>query len=120
MKFELSEDWRSVNDDLDFKDYFTYKKIRTNKQITYYNDVLAFDIETSSFNEYTDDIEKDTEVYDYLKGQTIKIDQGIFSDIPDFNIIRRQLFGRLFFSKGQNFQPFHKMNIAMSFSSGNS
>lgn len=99
MKFELSEDWRSVNDDLDFKDYFTYKKIRTNKQITYYNDVLAFDIETSSFNEYTDDIEKDTEVYDYLKGQTIKIDQGIFSDIPDFNIIRKQLFGRLFFSK---------------------
>ena len=100
MKFELHEnEWSSVNDDLDFRDYFTYKKIRTNKQITYYNDVLAFDIETSSFNEYTDDIDKDTEVYDYLTGTKIRITQQTFADIPDFNMIRKRLFGRIYFSR---------------------
>ena len=99
MKFELHEDtWCSVNDDIDFSNYFTNKLIRTNKHISYYNDVLAFDIETSSFNEYTE-TEKDTEVYNYLLGTKIRISQKIYSDIPDFNMIRKQLFGRIYFSK---------------------
>ena len=48
--FSITENkWYSVHDDLNFDDFFTYKKIKTNKQIIYYNDVIAFDIETSSF-----------------------------------------------------------------------
>jgi hypothetical protein len=100
MKFSINEDhWYSVKDTFDFKDFFTYKKIKTNKQITYYNDVLAFDIETSSFNDYEQPEEKDHEVYEYLKGTKIKISQNFYSDIPDFNDLRKSLFGRLYFSK---------------------
>ena len=100
MKFSINEDhWYSVKDTLDFNEFFTYKKIKTNKQITYYNDVLAFDIETSSFNEYEEQEEKDTEVYQYLKGTKVKISQKFYSDIPDFNDIRKSMFGRLYFSK---------------------
>ena len=101
--FEIHEDsWYSVNDDLKFQDFFEFETIRTNKQITYYNDVLAFDIEASSFDE---DIEADTyadeEIYKYLLSIKIKITQRQFTDIPDFNLIRRSLFGRLYFSKSE-------------------
>ena len=85
MTFELHEnEYSSVNDDLNFDDFFTYKKIRTNKQITYYNDVIAFDIEASSFNDIEDTV-KDTEVYDYLTGITIRITQKNYED-SDFSI----------------------------------
>ena len=99
--FNINEDkWYSVHDDLNFEDVFSYKKIKTNKQITYYNDVLAFDIETSSFKEETQDVDyKDDEVYSYIRGIKIKIPQSIYSDLPDFNEIRRSLFGKVWFSK---------------------
>ena len=100
MKFSINEDhWYSVKDTFDFKDFFTYKKIKTNKQITYYNDVLAFDIETSSFNDYEEPEEKDHDVYEYLLGTKVKISQKFYSDIPDFNDLRKSLFGRIYFSK---------------------
>ena len=103
MKFRINDKrWYSVNDDLCFEDFFTYKTIHTNKQITYYQDILAFDIETSSFDEFDEEAlleTKDTEVYNHLKGTTIRISQKFYSDIPDFNDIRRSLFGRIWFSK---------------------
>ena len=101
--FEIQEDkWNSVHDDLNFSDMFTYKKIKTRKQVTYYNDVIAFDIETSSFKEETEDIDyKDDELYSYIRGIKIKIPQSIYSDLPDFNEIRRSLFGRIYFSKSE-------------------
>ena len=92
MQFTLHEnEWYSVNDDIDYSNFFTNKLINTNKHISYFNDVLAFDIETSSFNEYTE-TERDTEVYDYLLGTKIKISQQFYTDIPDFNSFRKQLF----------------------------
>ena len=99
--FHINEDeWYSVHDDLNFEDVFTYQKINTTKQITYYNDVLAFDIETSSFKEEPQDIDyKDDEVYSYIRGIKIKVNQSIYSDLPDFNEIRRSLFGKVWFSK---------------------
>ena len=99
--FKLSGEWHSVKNVLYFEDIFTYKKIKTNKQITYYNDVLAFDIETSSFKDFDfDDISaRDEEVYHYLTGTKIKITQSFYNDIPDLAGIRRELFGRLYFSR---------------------
>lgn len=72
----------------------------TNKRITYYNDVVAFDIETTSFIDQ--DIEEsyqDEIIYNHLKGVKIKIDDSIYKEFPDFNLIRRALFGQLYFSK---------------------
>ena len=101
--FKIHEDsWYSVTDNFCLNDLFTYRKIKTNKQITYYNDVIAFDIETSSFKDDTDFLEadyKDTEVYEHILNTKIKIPQSIYSDIPDFAEIRRSLFGRIRFSK---------------------
>ena len=97
--FEIHEDsWYSAKDDLTINEWFDYKQINTNKQITYYNDVLAFDIETSSFNEYTDDVEADTSVYDHLLGIKIKITQKVYDEFPDFVNIRKSLFGCIYFS----------------------
>ena len=113
--FQINEDkYYSVYDQLNFEDVFTYHKIKTNKQITYYNDVLAFDIETSSFKEETQDIEyKDDEVYSYIRGIKIKIPQSIYSDLPDFNEIRRSLFGKVWFSKTEGISIdslYHELN----------
>ena len=102
--FHIDEEdkYYSVHDNLNFEDVFTYKKIKTNKQITYYNDVIAFDIETSSFKEEDYDVDyRDDEVYSYIRGITIKINQSIYNELPDFNEIRRSLFGRIYFSKSK-------------------
>ena len=87
--FEIHEDsWYSVNDDLKFQDFFEFETIRTNKQITYYNDVLAFDIEASSFDEEIEaDTYADEEIYKYLLSTKIKITQRQFADIPDLKIV---------------------------------
>ena len=62
--FELHDKvWYSVQDTLFFEDLFTYKTINTTKQVTYYNDVIAFDIETSSFNEDVEEDYRDDQVY---------------------------------------------------------
>ena len=100
--FELHEKvWYSVQDTLFFEDLFTYKTINTTKQVTYYNDVIAFDIETSSFNEDVEEDYRDDQVYKYLLGTKIKIDNRIYTEFPDFNDIRRSLFGRIYFSKSE-------------------
>lgn len=112
--FEIHEDsWYSAKDDLTINEWFEYKQINTNKQITYYNDVLAFDIETSSFNEYTDDVEADTSVYDHLLGIKIKITQKVYDEFPDFVNIRKSLFGRIYFSKNDGISIdslYHELN----------
>lgn len=81
--------------------YFDGKRITNNKRITYYNDIVAFDIETSSFTEFDEDsiLTQDIEIYNYLKGTKIKINDKVYKEFPDFNLIRRDLFGRLYFSK---------------------
>ena len=68
---------------------------------SYYNIVCAFDIETTSFIERQTVEYHETEVYDYLKGTTIRITQQFYKDIPDFNIMRRDLFGKISFSKNK-------------------
>lgn len=113
--FTINEDkWYSVHDDLEYTDVFTYQKIKTNKQITYYNDVIAFDIETSSFKEEQEEIDyKDDEVYSYIRGIRIKVPQSIYSDLPDFNEIRRSLFGKIWFSKNEGISIdslYHELN----------
>lgn len=98
--FEIHErSWYTVNDDIAIDTWFDNKIIKTNKQIEYFNDVLAFDIETSSFNEESEDIEQDNEVYHFLLGTKIKITQKVYDEFPDFVNIRKSLFGRLYFSK---------------------
>ena len=112
--FEVHENsWYSVNDDLTLDEWFDEKTITTTKQITYFNDVLAFDIETSSFNEYEDDIEQDSEVYQYLLGTKIKITQQVYDEFPDFVNIRKSLFGRIYFSKNEGIRVdslYHDLN----------
>lgn len=113
--FTINEDkYYSVHDDFEFSEMFTYHKIKTNKQITYYNDVIAFDIETSSFKEESDEVDyKDDEVYSYIRGIKIKIPQSIYSDLPDFNEIRRSLFGKIWFSKTEGISIdslYHELN----------
>lgn len=98
--FKIQENsWYSVNDNLYFEDIFSYKTIKTTKQVTYYNDVIAFDIETSSFVEDDEYYENDTELYNYITGTKLKITQKMYADIPDMNDIRKSLFGRIFMSK---------------------
>ena len=100
--FSIHEDsWYSVQDTLNFNDFFDYKKIKTTKQVTYYNDIVAFDIETTSFEEETEEVYLYDEVYNYLLGTKIRISQQTYEDIPDFNSIRVSLFGRLYFSKSE-------------------
>lgn len=109
--FNIQENtWYSVKDNLYFEDIFTYKTINTTKQITYYNDVIAFDIETSSFMEDDNYYENDTEVYNFITGTKLKITQRMYSDIPDMNDIRKSLFGRIYMSKsgGINVDSFYQ------------
>lgn len=86
---------------VNFKELFNGIKKTTNKRITYYNDIVAFDIETTSFTDFDENslFTQDLEIYNYLKGTKIKISDKIYKEFPDFNLIRRDLFGRLFFSK---------------------
>ena len=113
--FELhDESWYTTKDNLYFEDIFTYKTINTNKKVAYYNDVLAFDIEASSFNEDIEEDYNDHYIYDYLLGTKIKITQQIYKDIPDFNDIRLSLFGRLYFSKSEGISIESLYNDLMS------
>ena len=65
----------------------------------YLNVSVSFDIETTSFNDDVPEEYTDHDVYEYLKGQKIRINQQVFSDIPDLPLIRRSLFGQLYLSK---------------------
>ena len=106
--FQLNEKWHSVEETLYFEDLFTYKTIKTTKQITYYNDVLAFDIEASSFKDFNDEDYfevTDEAVYNYLLGTKIKTTDKLIKEFPDFNSTRKSLFGRLFFSNKSGIAP---------------
>ena len=94
------DSYYKASDEILFEDLFDYKATKTTKQITYFDDILAFDIETSSFKEFDPDaIDRDDEIYKHLLGTKIRITQQQFADIPDLNIMRRALFGRMYFSK---------------------
>ena len=100
--FEIREGfYNTIEDGIDYIKLFDGIKKTTNKKITYYNDVVAFDIETSSFKDFDEEqyFYQDIEVYNHLKGVKIHINDNIYKEFPDFNLIRRDLFGRMFFTK---------------------
>lgn len=93
--------YNTVEDGIDYVKLFDQVKKTTNKKITYLNDVVTFDIETSSFKDVDEEsfLYQDIDVYNHLKGVKIHIDNKIYKEFPDFNLIRRDLFGRIYFSK---------------------
>ena len=100
--FKIQEGFYThVEDEKNPIQYFERVTRKTNKKITYLNDVVAFDIETSSFKDFDEEalLYQDTEVYNHLKGIKIRINQSIYREFPDFNLVRRALFGRMYFSK---------------------
>ena len=98
--FKIREGFYTTFEDGNILKYFDRITKKTNKRITYYNDIVAFDIETSSFKDFDEEdlIEQDTELYNHIKGVKIRIDNKIYKEFPDFNLIRRELFGRIYFS----------------------
>lgn len=106
MSFKLCEDHFYNFDDPYYIDDWIDAKTSRKKNITYLNDIIAFDIESSSFKEYPEEDDyKDDTIYNYLKGKKIKVSKKLYSDIPDLSFIRRQLFGRLFFSETSGTAP---------------
>lgn len=100
--FKICEgSYNTIEDGINIYQLFEYQKKTTSKKITYYNDILAFDIETSSFKDFDEEayLYQDDAVYNHLKGVKIHIDNNIYKEFPDFNLIRRDLFGRIYFSK---------------------
>lgn len=98
---ELHEnDYYSCDDAINILDATTTHKATTkSNKITYIEDIYAFDIETTSYKYREDTYIVDESIYHFLKGTTIKINTDIYNDIPDFNEIRKSLFGKLYFSK---------------------
>ena len=70
---------------------------KTNK-ITYYEDIYAFDIESTSYS-FKEEKDIDINIYKHIKGITFKIKQSIYLEFGDFNDVRKSLFGNIFFSK---------------------
>lgn len=106
MPFQLVQDHFYKYDDPYYIDDWIDAKTSRKKNITYLNDIIAFDIETSSFKDQSDEDDyQDTTIYDYLKGKKLKVQKRLYSDIPDLAYIRRQLFGRLFFSESSGTAP---------------
>ena len=100
--FKIQEGiYNTFEDGIDYTKWFELNKRVTNKKLTYFNDVVAFDIETSSFKDFDEEqyIYQNLEVYNHLKGVKIRINDKFYKEFPDFNLIRRQLFGRMYFSK---------------------
>lgn len=98
--FKIREGSYHYIEDGNILDEFDRVTKTTNKKITYYNDVIAFDIETSSFKDYSpEESYQDDVIYNHLKGIKIRINDNIYKEFPDFNLIRRDLFGKIYFSK---------------------
>ena len=78
--------------------YFRFA--HTNRKLKYFNVPCSFDIETSSFYEDQEEqIEIDTEVYSYIKGTKIRVNDSIISSINDYEDKRRRFFGTVTISK---------------------
>ena len=75
---KICEDtYYKASDELNFEELFEYKATTSTKKITYFDDILAFDIETSSFKEFDPDNIRETDdaVYHHLLGTKIRISQ---------------------------------------------
>ena len=89
--FQLIENRYYDVDDIDemLEECFTYKTTLC-KGHEVFEDILAFDIETSSFtyNETECHQFEDSTVFSYINGITLHYDEHIKSDIPDFDILK--------------------------------
>ena len=100
--FELIENRYLDVDDIDdvLENCLSHNLTDTHKQVSYFEDIFAFDIETSSFQLGVSDAPVfDDGLYDLLRGHILKYTDSIRSDIPDFDSIRIRYFGILTFSK---------------------
>lgn len=73
------------------------------RDINYLNIPCAFDIETTTISQPIDNDGYfiDEDVYNHLRSLNIRYDSMIENDIPDFQALRRSLFGRLKLSKNK-------------------
>lgn len=103
--FQLIEKRYYDVDDIDeiIEQCFTYRLTQTPKQVEYFEDILSFDIETSSFTVGGNDSPSffDDGIYETLRGYILKYSDSIASDIPDFNDLRKRYFGVISFSKNK-------------------
>lgn len=99
--FQILENTHFDVDDIDdVLEHCTTHRLSRRKNILYSEDVLAFDIETSSFTMSDDSsVFDDTAVYYHIKGLTLKIDEHIESDIPDLKLYKQKFFGLIFLSR---------------------
>ena len=116
--FEIREGfYNTIEDGINYCKFFDLVPKTTNKKVTYYNDIVAFDIETSSFKDIDEEAYcyQDLEVYNHIKGVKIHINDNIYKKFPDFNLIRRDLFGRIYFSKidGVSIDSFYRELVDM-------
>lgn len=85
-----------INDILNAE--ITQKTTTKTNKITYYEDIYAFDIESTSYS-FKKESDIDINIYKHIKGITFKIKQSIYLEFGDFNDVRKSLFGNIFFSK---------------------
>lgn len=85
-----------INDILNAE--LTQKTTTKTNKITYYEDIYAFDIESTSYS-FKKESDIDINIYKHIKGITFRIKQSIYLEFGDFNEVRKNLFGNMFFSK---------------------
>lgn len=85
-----------INDILNAE--LTQKTTTKTNKITYYEDIYAFDIESTSYS-FKKESDIDINIYKHIKGITFKIKQSIYLEFGDFNEVRKNLFGNMYFSK---------------------
>lgn len=70
--------------------------------IRYYEIPCAFDIETTTITEDRQYHLTDSEIYGRLKGLRLFYNDRIKNDIPDFNDLRKRVFGQIHLKKGKS------------------